>query len=116
MVTEPDGWEPYAEYLARAALSEVAVDLTRLGDDEEFSFRIAEALFWNQKIITNRALLRNEPFYSPDRVFIVGEDDPARLKRFLEADLRPLPAEILSRYDASRWWTEEEFEKRPDCG
>ena len=107
MVTEPDGWEPYAEDLARAALSDVAVDVTRLGDDEEFSFRIAEALFWNQKIITN---------YSPDRVFIVGEDDPARLKRFLEADLRPRPAEILSRYDASRWWTEEEFEKRPDCG
>ena len=39
MVTEPDGWEPYAEYLARAALSEVAVDLTRLGDDEEFEKR-----------------------------------------------------------------------------
>lgn len=116
MVTGPDGWEPYAEYLARAALSEVAVDLTRLGVDEGFSFRIAEALFWNQKIITNRKLLRKEPFYSPDRVFIVGEDDPARIKRFLEADLKPLPPEILSRYDASRWWTEEEFEKRPDCG
>lgn len=49
MVTEPDGWESYAEYLARAALAEVAVDLTRLGDEEGFSFRIAEALFWNKK-------------------------------------------------------------------
>lgn len=49
MVTEPDGWEPYAEYLARAALAEVAVDLTRLGDDEGFSFRIAKGALLESK-------------------------------------------------------------------
>lgn len=106
IVMGPRDWEPYEEYLRQAAQAEVTVDLTRMGQDEGFSYRIAEALFWNKKIISNRLILREEPFYSPERVFLIGEDPLDRLQDFLEADLKPLPASILQLYDSSLWWTD----------
>ena len=102
----PRDWLPYEEYLREAALAEVAVDLTRLGQDEGFSYRVAEALFWNKKIISNRRILAEEPFYSPDRVFLIGVDPLERLPEFLEADLDPLPPDILKLYDSTLWWTD----------
>lgn len=96
---------PYPEYLRQAACNEVCIDLYRVHPEEGFSFRIPEALALNRKIITNRACIKNEPFYSPERVFVIGVDDLDRLQKFLEAELEPLPKEILKFYDASLWWT-----------
>lgn len=106
IVMGPRDWLPYEEYLREAALAEVAVDLTRLGQDEGFSYRVAEALFWNKKIISNRRILAEEAFYSPDRVFLIGVDPLERLPEFLEADLDPLPQDILKLYDSTLWWTD----------
>lgn len=99
-------WIPYEQYIKEIAKSEVIIDLIRLGDDEGFPYRIPEALFLNRKIITNRWSLRNEAFYSPQRVFIVGIDDVSNLQEFLERDLCRLPKSVLNLYDASLWWTD----------
>lgn len=96
---------PYNEFVKQSALCEVYVDIARTKLSEGFSFRIAEALFLNRKILTNRTCLINEPFYDPNRIFIIGKDSPRRLKSFLESDLPPLPENILRMYDSSLWWT-----------
>lgn len=97
---------PYKQYLDITARAEVAVDTIRVMPEEGFSFRTSEALFLNRKIITDRKDIVKEPFYSSDRVFIIGVDNTDRLKTFLETDIKPLPKNILDLYDTSLWWSE----------
>lgn len=99
-------WIPYSEFARFYARSEIYVDLYRVCADEGFSFRIPEALFLNRKIISNRVNLQYEPFYSPDRVFLIGIDPIERLQSFLEKDIEPLPEEILRLYNSRLWWTD----------
>lgn len=103
-ISSPD-WLPYKEFTKRYAKSEIYIDLCRSGQEEGFSFRIPEALFLNRKIISNRKILKLEPFYSKNRVFIIGEDPLDQLLNFLECDLPPLPNSILRLYDTTLWWT-----------
>lgn len=90
------------------ARSEVYVDLYRVDEDEGFSYRIPEALFLNRKIISNRTILHDESFYSPERIFLIGIDPIERLKSFLETDIEPLPEEVLRLYDSRLWWTDDD--------
>lgn len=98
-------WIPYEDYLEREIQSEVIIDLVRVSENEGFSYRIPEALALNRKIITNRLILLKEPFYSPDRIFIIGVDPLARLKSFLELDNEMLEPSILSYFDSTLWWS-----------
>lgn len=102
-------WVPYESYLTEAIKSEIFIDMFRISDDEGFSYRIPEALTLNRKIITNRKSLLNEPFYSKDRIFIIGLDPIERLQRFLEQEIKPLEIDILSKYDSTHWWSEEDL-------
>lgn len=106
--TDSKKWQPYQTFAQQSALSEVCLDFYRLGPNEGFSYRIIEALFLNQKIITNRTNLIEEPFYSPERVFVIGKDNINNLKRFLESDILPLPDSILKYYNSQLWWTDED--------
>lgn len=101
-----DGWLPYCEFVKKSASAEICVDLFRLDPEEGFSFRIPEALWLNRKIISNRLCLKEEVFYSPERIFLIGVDPIERLRSFLEADIEPLSIEILNFYDTRLWWTE----------
>ena len=99
-------WVPYEEFMRKSALSEIYIDLYRMGPDEGFSYRIPEALWLNRKIISNRLILEKESFYSKDRIFLIGKDDLSRLKEFLETEISPLPSETLKQFDSLLWWTE----------
>lgn len=101
-------WLSYEEFLNKTVLSEICVDLLREEPNEGFSFRIAEALNLNRKIISNRISLTEEPFYSPERIFLIGIDSPVRLKEFLEKELSPLPKSIVNHYNSTLWWTDED--------
>lgn len=101
-------WIPYGIYLEKAIRSEVFIDFIRVSDDEGFSFRIPEALALNRKIITNRKILTKEPFYSPDRIFIIGIDPLTRLKSFLEMDNKVLDDSVLSLFDSTLWWSDKD--------
>lgn len=98
-------WLDYADFAKLYALSEVYIDLLRVDINEGFSYRIAEALWLNRKIISNRMNLIQEPFYSPDRIFLIGRDPIEKLRSFLEKDIPPLPNNILRIYDSRLWWS-----------
>ena len=115
LATGSEQWISYNQYLREIAASEIVIDLTRNCQDEGFSFRIAEALFLNKKIITNRLIILNEPFYSPERIFLIGHDSYLRLDSFLQNDLAPLPESILKFYNSRLWWTDQDpllFDKK----
>lgn len=99
-------WLPYIDFIRDYSVSEIYIDLLRVQEDEGYSFRIPEALWLNRKIISNRLNLLNEPFYSPDRIFLIGFDPIERLQTFLEQDIDPLPPSLLKFYDTRKWWTE----------
>ena len=93
----------YDEYIDLFGKNEICLDLIRLDPDEGYPYRIPEALFLNRKIITNRKALVNENFYSKDRIFIIGVDNNANLKNFLEGNLAPLPNAVLERFNSLYW-------------
>ncbi|MCI6529861.1 MAG: hypothetical protein MR428_02020 [Mesosutterella sp.] len=105
---ESSQWLPYADYLRLCAGAEVMVDLVRIGQDEGYSFRMAEALFLNRKIITNRSTAAGEPFDRPGRLFLIGRDSPETLWSFLQTEPQPLEPEALRPIDARLWWTPED--------
>lgn len=108
VITLSSTYIPYPEFAKLSTQCEIYLDLARIKPSEGFSYRTVEALFLNRKIITNRSCLKNEPFYHPDRIFILGEDSFCRLQSFLESDISPLPKHILKLYDSSLWWTDKD--------
>jgi hypothetical protein len=104
-------WLSYPLYLKEAAQAEVFIDMVRLSQSEGFSFRIPEALALNRKIITNRMTVLSEPFYSPERVFVIGRDSEESLRAFFERDIEPIPKDVLDLYDASLWWKPKDARK-----
>lgn len=107
-------WIPYCQYLEKAISTEVFIDLVRISQDEGFSYRIPEALALNRKIITNRRNLIQEPFYSKDRIFILGVDSLDGLQAFLENDIPKLDDSILSYFNSELWWSEHDPYLRKD--
>lgn len=103
-----DDWLPYVKFAKNSASAEIYVDLFREKPEEGFSFRIPEALWLNRKIISNRKCLQKEPFYSPERIFLIGVDSVERLRSFLEMDVEPLSREVIRFYDTRLWWTEDD--------
>ena len=104
IVSRSGAWISYNEFLSICVKAEVYIDLIRVNDNEGFSFRLVEALILNRKIITNRQNIKEESFYSPSRIFIIGYDPISRLKDFLESDIPSLEENVVKKFDSSTWW------------
>ena len=74
----------YNEYLDVSTSARCIIDLYRLHKDEGISYRISEAVFLGQKIITDRENIVNEPFYNPNNILLVKNDEN-RLIEFLNS-------------------------------
>ena len=101
-----DEYSPYLKFMKQSTMSEIYIDLVRINQDEGFSYRVAEAIALNRKIITNRTKIKSEIFYNPDLIYIIGHDSTDRLKSFLESPPPKIPEDILLRYDSRHWWTD----------
>lgn len=77
-----DNLMSYEDYLNLSTEASCIVDLYRLRSDEGLSYRISEAIFLQQKIITDRDCLLNEPFYNPSNIHFLS-DDENQLMKFL---------------------------------
>jgi hypothetical protein len=97
-----DRWLPYRECLALMQRSGCLLELVQ-ADQQGMSLRCLEAAFLNKKLITNNPVILDTPLYRPERVFVIGRDDPARLGAFLRGRHTPLDPEALKRYDIRHW-------------
>ncbi len=67
------------------------------------TIRCLEALFFGKKLITDNPLVRQLPFYRPDRFFVIGFDDPNRIVEFVTAEVPPIANAELSAYEFPNW-------------
>ena len=65
----------YQDYLKLLAPHNIIIDLYRFSTNEGYSFRIPEAVILNKKIITNRQIIQQEAFYSPQNILLIKQDN-----------------------------------------
>lgn len=65
------------------------------------SMRTIESLGAGKKIVTANAKLKAEPIYSPENIFILGEDNIDELKTFLEKDF--VSNDKIEDYSLANW-------------
>jgi hypothetical protein len=93
---------PYAENLRQVARSRAVLELLQSCQSGP-TIRSMEALFLNRKLITNNAALRTNALYHPSRVFILGEDDLADIRRFMDSPMAPLDPSVLEPHEIEHW-------------
>ncbi|MEP9316788.1 hypothetical protein ABKS89_06625 [Pseudomonas sp. LABIM340] len=88
---------PYRDSLRMTLGADVLVEVNQTGQ-AGYTLRVLETLFFDKKLLTTNARVKQESFYDPGRFFIWGVDSPDDLPRFLEARPAPVSAETLYRY------------------
>ena len=88
----------YMESVAVSAQGRAVLDYIEVTDSGQ-SLRVIEALFLQEKIITNSELVVDYDFYCPENIFVLGKDDMARLPEFLATPYKEIDREIIMRYD-----------------
>jgi len=92
----------YRENITQINRSRCLLELTQ-ANQTGLTIRCLEALFFDRKLITQNPGVRALPFYSPQRFFVLDQDDPARLADFLAAPLPPLDPAALAPYAFDGW-------------
>lgn len=67
------------------------------------SFRTFEAMGYDKKLITTNAEIIKYDFYNPNNIFVLNNDNLAKLNEFLEKPYEPLPVEIKQKYSFTNW-------------
>lgn len=96
-----DGMMDYTELLSHEQKSGTVVDLVREGQTG-FTLRSIEAVAFDKKIITNNVGVRNGKFYSPEAVYILGEEE-RELKDFLTKPFSGYPKSVKEYYNIANW-------------
>ena len=92
---------PYADVLREEMAADVLLDLVKDPDDG-LSLRPLEAFFLRKKLITNCRTVREERFYAPQNIYILGEEKRS-LKEFLAEPRGEMSPEAGRYYLFSEW-------------
>lgn len=92
----------YLENLNQVQRSHAVLELLQSAQSGP-TLRYVEALFLNRKLITNNRAILDAPGYDPSRHFILGVDDMAGLRRFLQRPLHPPSPGVLARHAIGSW-------------
>jgi hypothetical protein len=98
-----DGLITYEEYISLFKNSKIIVDILLDGQSGS-TLRPIEASYLNKKMITNNHLIKNEDYYSPENIFVLGVDQD--LASFLQAPFKKIEIDKLQKYDVHDWLTE----------
>ena len=69
----------------------------------DITLRPLEALAFKKKLLTNNPYIKRYDFYHPNNIFILGEDDPARLNEFVNTPFHEIDVAIVKQYDINTW-------------
>lgn len=92
----------YKKYLQIISDGRAVLDID-VWKERGSSLRAMEALFFDKKYITNNKNIKEEKFYTPDNIFILGEDNLERLHDFIFSEVSPVSEEIKEYYLISSW-------------
>ena len=96
----------YKEYLKKLAQSRVVLDVIDDSYQNGYSLRVFESLFYRKKLITNQMMIKNEPFYNPNNIYVFNPKDLTSLNNldaFLEIPYQNVSNEKLALYDFEYW-------------
>ena len=96
-----DGMINYTQLLSFEQRSRAIVDLVREGQTG-YTLRSIEAVAFDKKIITNNVHNKDSQFYSPEAVYILGEDKRV-LKDFLLLPFSGYPEPVKKYYNIANW-------------
>jgi hypothetical protein len=68
------GGVPHSLALEKTLRSNCVLDISQQGSSG-WAFRIAEAILYNRKIITNNSTIAQSPFFDPRFIYILGQSD-----------------------------------------
>ena len=92
----------YKENLLLINRSESLLELVQK-NQSGVTIRCLEAIFFNKKLITNNINVKYLPYFSEDRFFVLGVDDPFRLPAFLSRPVSPLSSSQLAPHVFKNW-------------
>ncbi|KLT71060.1 hypothetical protein AB674_04580 [Flavobacterium sp. ABG] len=92
----------YKEYLCLISRSKCILDLVPDGNNG-MTLRPMEALFFKRKLVTNFIAIKNEPFYDPENIFILGIDDFSTIKQFIDSEYKEIDDKVVKEYEFKNW-------------
>ena len=91
----------YDEIVELESKAKAILDFVQDGQSGQ-TIRPLEAMFLRKKLITNNTSIIEEPYYSRDNIFILGEDDLDTLPKFIDNKINS-EIEIYPRYEIKAW-------------
>lgn len=92
----------YLQNLDNLTQCKVLLELNNEGQSGP-TMRAMEALSYHKKLITNNKYIRSFDFYNKNNIFILGEDNPDKLREFICSPYVDVPFEIIDKYDVNSW-------------
>jgi len=95
-------WLDYEIYLCMVLQSRCLLDLYQ-SIQTGFSLRVMEHIYFGKKLLTNNRAMKRADFYHSNNIFVLGENDMASLKEWLELPFMPVSNEIKEYYKIENW-------------
>lgn len=92
----------YEEVRMRVARTKALIDIMQSGQSG-MTQRVMEALFFKKKLVTNNAFVKKCRFYTPENVFIIGEDKWENLSEFVSTPCSDISGFDMTIYDVENW-------------
>jgi hypothetical protein len=92
----------YEKVLEHIAESKAILDIIQDGQTG-LTIRSMESLFFKKKLITTQVNIKEQDFYHPDNIFVLGVDDIKSISSFLQKTYFEIPKNIVDRYDFTNW-------------
>ncbi|NMM91744.1 hypothetical protein B2J88_46940 [Rhodococcus sp. SRB_17] len=92
----------YRENIERINRARCLLEWTQ-ANQTGLTIRTLEALFFDKKLITNNPRVKQQPFYHPARIFVLGHDDLGQIADFLAAPMPPIADATLAAHDFPLW-------------
>ena len=94
----------YYDYLKMVGDSRSILDIAQQGQDG-YSMRVMEAIFFNKKLITTNAAVRQSNFYDENNILIIefGATTAEELRAFFEKPFKPYDESVRQYYSIEAW-------------
>ena len=93
---------PYNQNIVNIKKARCIIEIVQKGQ-EGITLRPLEAIACGKKLLTNNKNIKQCDFYSPQNIFIIGEDSFNNIDDFINNDPNPLEPSIKDKYDISSW-------------
>lgn len=92
----------YKENCKEVASSKMLLEVVQNGQTG-LTLRTMEALFFNKKLITNNAYIKNSIIYRPENFFVIGDDRWEDFEKFVSVPFQPIPDGVKREFSLDRW-------------